>query len=295
MPDPKQPSNQQTRPRSSEDILREMEEMSGSVGAASDAPVSNKSGGGFKSLLDFFIKIEPDAETAVPDLAPVRSAAAPMTHNSTTPRTGPRVADLVAGEPKPKFKSPAAAGNLAEQPFEAIYRDAGLSDSPCSVDDLAKLLENPAVANQPLNVKVIAVNLALTAKGVSHEVPIADAVRRDRALDAYQSMLDERARTTEQRNSAQVQQLAQEVEEFLKRKQAEMDALRAEISEVKRQSLEFSVRREAEEQRLANLINPFLVGQPNPVTVGNASPAPTDDAKATQPISGGRPTSKSNG
>lgn len=289
MPDPKQSPNQQSRPRSSEDILREMEEMSGRVGVAGDTSVSRKSGGAFKSLLDFFVKIEPDAETAVPDVA-VRPAAAPMTQNSTAPRTGPRVADLVAGEPTPKFKSPAAAGNLAEQPFEAIYRDAGLSDSPCSVDDLAKLLENPAVANQPLNVKVIAVNLALTAKGVSHEVPIADAARRDRALDAYQSMLDERARTTEQRNSAQVQQLAQEVEEFLKRKQAEMDALRAEISEVKRQALEFSVRREAEEQRLANLISPFLAGQPNPVTVGNTPSASADDARATQPISGGRPT-----
>lgn len=290
MPDPKQSPNQQSRPRSSEDILREMEEMSGSVGIAGDSTRSSKTGGAFKSLLDFFVKIEPDSETDRPETVPARPAAAPMSPNPNAARTGPRVADLVADEPKPKFKSPVAAGNLAEQPFEAIYRDAGLSDSPCSVDDLAKLLENPAVANQPLNVKVIAVNLALTAKGVSHEVPIADAARRDRALDAYQSMLDERARTTEQQNSAQVQQLAQEVEEFLKRKQAEMDALRAEISEVKRQSLEFSVRREAEEQRLANLISPFLAGQPNPVTIGNTPTTTAADAKATQPIPGGRPT-----
>jgi hypothetical protein len=179
------------------------------------------------------------------------------------------VADLVAGEPAPKFKPPAEGANLAQKTFEEIYRGAGLGDSPCSVDELAKLMENPAVASQPLNVKIIAVNLALSAKGVSHEVPIADAVRRDRALDAYQAMLDERARATEQRNSLQVQQITQEVEEFLRRKQAEMDALREEISEAKRHALDFSVRREAEEQRLAGLISPFLSGQPNPVTVGN--------------------------
>ncbi|MBI1762119.1 MAG: hypothetical protein HYR56_11870 [Acidobacteria bacterium] len=289
MPNPKQSSG----PRSSEDILREMEEMADSVGAVSDAPAAGKSGGGFKSLLDFFIKIEPDA--AAPSAAPARPMAMPMTPGANAPHTGGRVADLVAGEPKPKFKAPAAGGNLAEQPLEAIYRDAGLGDSPCSVDELAKLLENPALANQPLNVKVIAVNLALSAKGVSHEVPIADAVRRDRALDAFQAMLDERARATEQRNSAQVRQIAQEVEEFLKRKQAEMDALRTEISEVKRQALEFSVRRETEEQRLANLISPFLEGQTNPVTIGNAPmanpPAPKPaDAKSTQPLPGGRPT-----
>ncbi len=289
MPDPKQPPNQPARPRSSEDILREMEEMSGSVG---DAPAGGKAGGAFKSLLDFFIKIDPDAEAAAPGIAQPRPMAAPMTQGANPVRTGARVADLVAGEPKPQFKAPAAGVNLAEQPFETIYRDAGLGNSPCSVDELAKLLENPSVANQPLNVKVIAVNLALTAKGVNHEVPIADAVRRDRALDAFQSMLDERARATEQRNSAQVQQLAQEVEEFLKRKQAEMDALRAESSEVKRQSLEFSVRREAEEQRLANLISPFLEGQPNPVTVGNVATAPAADAKSTQPLPSGKTTTR---
>lgn len=262
MPAPKQPA----KPRSTDDILREMEELANSVGGAPDTPASGKSGGALKSLMNFFIKIEPEAEGAPPVAAPV--APALPKGQAAPPRTGPRVADLVAGEPAPKFKPPAEGANLAQKDFQEIYQSAGLGDSPCSVDELAKLMENPAVASQPLNVKIIAVNLALSAKGVSHEVPIADAVRRDRALDAYQAMLDERARATEQRNTAQVQQIAQEVEEFLKRKQAEMDALREEVNEAKRQALDFSVRREAEEQRLADLISPFLAGQPNPVSVG---------------------------
>jgi hypothetical protein len=119
-----------------------------------------------------------------------------------------------------------------------------------------------------MNVKIIAVNLALSAKGISHEAPIADAVRRDRALDAYQLLLADLAHTAEQRNLAKIQQLTQETEEFLKRKQAEMETLRAEIAEAKRQAMDFSLRREAEEKRLANLISPFLEGKPNPVTVG---------------------------
>jgi hypothetical protein len=265
MPAPKQPA----KPRDTDDILREMEEMANSVGGAADAPAGGKSGGALKSLMNFFIKIEPDAEdaeSAPPVASPV--APAPPKGQAAPPRTGARVADLVAGEPAPNFKPPAEGANLAQKPFEEIYQSVGLGDSPCSVDELAKLMENPAVASQPLNVKIIAVNLALSAKGVSHEVPIADAVRRDRALDAYQAMLDERARATEQRNTTQVQQLAQEVEEFLKRKQAEMDALREEVNEAKRQALDFSVRREAEEQRMADLISPFLSGQPNPVSVG---------------------------
>jgi tRNA uridine 5-carbamoylmethylation protein Kti12 len=145
------------------------------------------------------------------------------------------------------------------------------------VDDLAKLLENPTIANQPMAVKVVAVNLTLSAKNLTAEEPIADALRRDRALDAYQAMLAERVVNTEQRNSAKIQQISQEVEEYLKRKQAEMDALKAEVAEAKKQSVEFAIRREIEEKRMADLITPFLEGKPNPVTIGN-----TPEIKAPQ-------------
>ena len=130
------------------------------------------------------------------------------------------------------------------------------------------------VANQPTNIKVVAVNLTLSAKNLTTEEPIADALRRDRALDAYQAMLAERVVTTEQRNSAKLQQISQEVEEYLKRKQAEMDVLKAEVATVKTQSVEFAIRREIEEKRMADLITPFLEGKLNPVTIGNTPEVP---------------------
>ena len=72
----------------------------------------------------------------------------------------------------------------------------------------------------------------------------------------------------EERNAARIQELTREAEEYLKRKQAEMEALRAETAEAKRQSVDFALRREAEEKRLAELISPFLEGKPSPVTMG---------------------------
>jgi tRNA uridine 5-carbamoylmethylation protein Kti12 len=103
-------------------------------------------------------------------------------------------------------------------------------------------------------------------------------VRRDRALDAYQSMLAERVLKTEERNAAKIQQITKEVEEYLKSKQAEMDALKSEITAAKNQSVEFAIRREVEEQRLADLIAPFLEGKPNPVTIGNSPETPPSQA-----------------
>lgn len=282
---------QPPRPRTTEEILREMENMSsGELSTRSDdsSPDAEEEshhkekGGALKSLLGFFVKVVPEEEMdpqPQPREQPPRAAAPPpattaRSGNQRAMPTGPRVADLVAGEPEPKFETPEAqAGDLSDKSFEQIYAEAGLGDSTCSVDELAKLLDNPTVANQPLSVKIIAVNLTLSAKGIGVDVPIADAMRRDRALDAYQQMLAQRTQETEQRNAVKIEQVTKETEEYLKRKQAEIEALRAEIAEARRQSVEFSIRREAEEKRLAGLISPFLEGKPNPVTVGNQSNA----------------------
>lgn len=263
-----QKNNQSSKARSSEEILREMEAMTGDDD--NKPPRSEtSSGGGLKAFLDFFVKVVPD-EAEVPAIKSTQSSVSPGGNAQAATPAKPRVADLVAGEAAPKFIAPqSTTADLSQRPLEEIYREAGISDSPCSVDELAKLMENPAVANQPLNIKVVAVNLALSAKGVSQEVPIADAVRRDRALDAYQQMLSERARQTEQLNQQKIEQLTRETEEFLKRKQVEIEALRANVTEAKRQSDQFSLRREAEEKRLAELVSPFLEGKANPVTVGN--------------------------
>jgi hypothetical protein len=269
MPDPKQPR----RPKSTEEILAEMESMSKRVGSAGpDDPGESRTakghgeGGALKSLLGFFVKVVPDEELEQETAA----AKQPATPNAAANRTASRVADLVAGETSPQFKAPAdTTGDLASRPFEQIYKEARLPDSPCTVDELGKLLDNPTVADQPLNVKVVAVCLTLSAKGIGPDVPIADAVRRDRALDAYQQMLDQHASSAEQRNAAKIQQITQETEEYLKRKQAEIEALRVESAEAKRQSMDFSLRRATEEKRMANLISPFLEGAPNPVTIGN--------------------------
>lgn len=267
-------SGKPPRPKSTEDILREMEAMSKGVGSGSASPdreESGKEGGAFKSLLGFFVKVVPDEEEGAKGHSAPPKTAPPSASRQTAPiRTRPRVADLVAGEPPPVFKTPKSdAGDLAQRDLDQIYREAGITSAPCSVDELAQLMENPAVANQPLSVKIIAVNLALSAKGIGPEVPVADAVRKDRALDGYQQMLDEKARQTEQRNLEKIQMITKETEEYLKRRQAEMEALRTETAEARRQSLDFSLRREEEEKRMANLISPFLEGKPNPVTVGS--------------------------
>ncbi len=261
-------SNPNQRPKTTDEILSEMQSVSGTEAAEKS---DSGAGGALKSLLGFFVKVTPD-ENEIP-VAPKAPAAPPP----AAPR--PRVSELVPPEPAPKFSAaPASTVDLANKPFEEIYREAGLPISPCNVDELANLLSNPTIAAQPLNIKVVAVSLTLSSKGLTVEVPVTDAVRRDRILDAYQSMLSERVIATEAANAQRIENISKEVEEYLKKKQAEMDVLKAEIASSKKQAVEFSIRREVEEKRMADLIAPFLEGKPNPVTVAND---PTKSAPPT--------------
>jgi hypothetical protein len=276
------------RPRTNEDILREMEEMSKGIEASDAGPVeqARTSGGALKSLLGFFIKVhgedEPAGQTPAAAKTPQNVPAKSQPAGGITPGKGAttnvpaaavtkRIGDLVADEPAPKFNQPKAsqAGDLSVKPFEEIYKEAGLAKAGSSVDELVGLMESPTVANHPLAVKVVAVSLALSAKGAKIEDYVTDAVRKDRALDAYQKMLSDRARDVEAKTKSETERIQKEVEEFLKKKQVEIEGLRANATEASRQAIEFSVRRQAEEQRLANAISPFLEGKQNPVTVGN--------------------------
>ncbi|MFN7930533.1 MAG: hypothetical protein U0Y68_21935 [Blastocatellia bacterium] len=268
---PNSPNNPDANPDFGEEVLREPIET-----FHEGAPTELRLGGGaLKALQELFVKLLPgDAEVRANKTG--KPASPPGTDATSAPSL--RVGDLVADEPVPKFPLPppptspfAAIIDLANRPLDEIYRRAKLPPTSCSIDDLGKLMENPVLLNQPLNIKVVAVTVAFSAKGITAEEPVIDAMRRERVMEAYQSMLIERVATTEERNTAKIRQLMKELEEFTRRKQNEMNALKTEIAETKKQAAEFATRRDVEEKRMAELITPFLEEKPNTASFGNAS------------------------
>src|SRR5918999_802301 len=123
--------------RSTEEILREMNELSQSIdsslaglsGGAPERPDAPRRRGAMKSLLNFFVSVEPaEGESGDEAAAPAAPGdAAPAA--SQPPR--PRVADLVAGEKPPTFELPdaEAGGDLGAKSLEEIYAEAGLGDT----------------------------------------------------------------------------------------------------------------------------------------------------------------------
>ena len=107
MPNPNHPNN----PKSTDDILREMEEMSGN-----ERKAESSSSGALKSLLGFFVKVVPDENEVEMEAPPIKTAAP----QKPTPRTGPRVGDLVANEPPPQFTPPATVAPVTPPPAAAV-------------------------------------------------------------------------------------------------------------------------------------------------------------------------------
>jgi hypothetical protein len=244
-------------------LLREVDSLTGSAStgeessAVEEAPVSNKARRG-SSFLDsvgsFFIsRVDEDAQVEEADLPP------------PTPNTVAEVAETV---PTPEF-SVSGTDDFSTRAFPEIYREAGVDESSFTVDKLFALLQDPSLKDQPLSTKTLVLKMALKAQNVEPNVPVTDAVKRDRALDGYQKMLNMLAQQTEAENSQKIQEINEEVKKYLEAKNAEMDALRSQTAEAKRMAETFAVRRTAEEQRLAEIIMPLLEGQPNPVSVGN--------------------------
>ncbi|MEP6925894.1 MAG: hypothetical protein ABI954_15610 [Pyrinomonadaceae bacterium] len=193
-------------------------------------------------------------------------------HVDVPPPSPNTVEEVSVAEPTPEFAVPENnADDLSNTTFADIYSAAGVDENDFTVDKLAILLDDPTLKDQPMTTKTLVVKMALKAQNVSPETPVTDAVRRDLALDGYQKMLNSRATEAETQNMQLIQQINEEVKTYLEQKNAEIDSLRTETQEMRRQADTFAHRRQTEEQRLAALVVPLLEGKPNPISVGNQS------------------------
>jgi hypothetical protein len=247
-------------------LLREVDSLTGSSQtnepeqaepAAQPMTNARKESSFLKSLGGFFIsKVEDE-----PSEAEAVDSPPPSPYS---------ISEVAGSEPAPDFSnSMSNADDLSSADFAQIYAEAGIDESSFTIDKLAALLDDPTLKDQPLSTKTLVLKMALKAQNVTPETPVTDAVRRDRALDSYQKMLNARAQETEARNAGAIGQINEEVKAILEQKNREMDVLREETQEMRRQAETFAARRQQEEQRLAQLVVPLLEGQQNPVSVNN--------------------------
>jgi hypothetical protein len=198
-------------------------------------------------------------------------------------------AEIPAEALAPPEAPPTAASELpAAAEFEEVYAEAGvgLPAHGYGIDKVAEMVENKRLATLNREVKATAVLTALEAAGVSLADVIQDAVRRDQALDAFEAGKRQQLEALKSTNQASVAAIQQEIEDFLRQKNADIEALKTGTEQAIEAFAQLEARKRREEERLRTVVCYFVEPADNPITTnapqGSASPSPAPPETATK-------------
>jgi hypothetical protein len=184
-----------------------------------------------------------------------------------TPEPPRRVADVVpeAGAEPPIDAPLATPTDLAE-----IYSSAQIATPPhgYSVLKVAEMLQSEHIQSLPAEVKQKSIMVALDAAGVKVTEIVEDAVKRDRALDTYERVLQKHLEDLREQKAVENRQLEEEINQRVAELRARVDQNNAELTAEQNNLLAWRVRKRQEEERIAEAIGYFVTE--NPITTSSA-------------------------
>jgi len=230
-------------------VIRLLEQMGLVHGQPGDAPPTLDAAPSESAVADSAARLAPPGVT--PD-APSMPEPAPV-------RFDPALEAAAAG---------AATGDVsADFTVEQIYGSAGLA-SPghgFTVDTLVEMMgaEELTGLDNATRAKVITGMLRRLPSGpVSLDDIVADAARRDQALDAFERFLADRVTRAETEVAEANRLLQEEIDALVRRNSEVMEANRAQVESEKARLERWRERKRVEEERLYAAIQPFVDANP---------------------------------
>jgi hypothetical protein len=206
------------------------------------------------------------------------SAEAGQDAQGQAPNAARTVAEIAASvAPEATFSSPVANPGS----FEEIYRAAEVS-SPAhgyTIMKVADMLQSEHIRGLPAEVKRNSILLALDAAGVKIDEVIADAVKRDRALDTYERVLQKSVEEVEARKTDENQKLEAEMERLVAEYRARIQANSDEVAKEKDRFYGWRLQKQQEEKKIADAVSYFA--SENPISVSGAAAPPPPSPKTT--------------
>ena len=191
-----------------------------------------------------------------------------------------RVAEIASSLGQPPAFSPSMPHSSS---FEEIYAAAEIPATPYNIMKVAEMLQSPHLKDLPSEVRRSSVLVALDAAGVKLQSVIEDAVRRDRALDTFESVQLRSVEELEAAKGKENQQIQAEMERLVAEHQARIQANRESIAKARERFEAWQKQKQAEEQRISDAVAPFVTENPVSTTRSAASaPAPPSGAKSTK-------------
>ena len=216
-----------------------------------------------KKWYNYFVSVDEaggaPGETS-PDAAGPGSAA---TAEPISPaQTVAQIASSVAVEPK--FTSPVANASS----FDEIYKAAEIPSPPqgYSILKIAEMLQSEHIRSMTTDVKRSTVLVALDAAGVDIKDVIQDAVRRDKALDAYERVQERAITDMESRKNQENAQIQAELDKYVAEQRAKIQSNNDEITREKERFFGWRLKKQPEEKKISDAVAPFVTE--NPITTG---------------------------
>ena len=187
---------------------------------------------------------------------------------SPAPPRGPQPREIAAEEidspPPPPVRSEVA---METEDFGAVYDEAGVGmpDHGYGVDKVAEMLQGKRLSSLSREVRATAVLAALEAAQVDVKDVIADAVKRDKALDAFEAAKERELVEKKAANESRMQSLRKDLDELLRKINTEIESLKQQSQEAESAFQQLQIRKRKEEARLHDVVAHFVEGA-NPIT-----------------------------
>jgi Asp-tRNA(Asn)/Glu-tRNA(Gln) amidotransferase A subunit family amidase len=160
-----------------------------------------------------------------------------------------------------------------------IYQAAEIS-TPAhgyTILKVAAMLQSEHLNGLPPEVKRSSILVALEAAGAKVDEVIQDAVRRDRALDSFETVLSKSRAAVEAAKIEENRKIEAEMNKMLAEYRARIQANNEAVSKENARFAEWQTRKQAEERTIADAVSYFV--SENPITVSGAPAKPATPAK----------------
>lgn len=219
-----------------------------------------------KKWYELFVSVEPASTVSGEGTSEASSAAEGLSSAAQT------VAEIAAGvTAEPAFTAPAQCGPIS---FEEIYTAADINapSHGYTITKIAEMLQSEHIRNLPSEVKRSSILLALEAAGVNLKEVIEDAVRRDRALDTYERVLQKSVEELEAAKKDENRQIEAELERIMAEHRTRLQANNDALAREKERFFSWRMQKQQEEKKIADAVSHFV--SENPISVGSSAASP---------------------
>jgi hypothetical protein len=214
-----------------------------------------------KKWYELFVSVEPSTSRES-----VTESASSGEGTPSAAQTVAEIASTIGAEPAfTQVHGPAA--------FDEIYKAADISapSHGYTITKVAEMLQSEHIRNLPAEVKRSSILLALEAAGVKLKEVIEDAVRRDRALDTYERVLQKSVEELETAKKEENQQIEAELERIMAEHRTRLQANNDALAREKEKFFGWRLQKQQEEKKIADAVSYFV--SENPISVGSSAAA----------------------